>query len=517
MIAPWGPGAPVPEAAPATQDRTSPDPPSGLPAADLFGLLLGRVVRSTRAAGSAAVDVLDPAVEPPDTRPAPGEPARPGGPALDPGPLAPPILAMLLEPAGIVAAVPVPGTTSGDGPSAPADTRAPRSGGVTLDERGGEATVAARGAPVPGAPGDPGMLAPPERGPEASTGHPLPPGSAGLPGSADSGETLDVSPTPPPPAPRTTAEPEPPLAPGARGPEPREAAAPVTRERIEGRSLGTSGPQGRAREVTPPEAASRAVDRTTAAEIGLQVRGQMAAVPTDPGSHDATRRPVRSSPDGRPTGPDSSSGSAVLRAESTEGSRRDEPTGHGASDREQGARSDREAPPQASRPRDGDLRIAAASVTADRAPDAPGPGAGDVRVPRPVVEQLVERLRVIRGEGRHELSLRLDPPELGVVRVEAVMHGHRLALLIHAEGEHARDALAQALPRLREALAQHGIVVEHSRVSLGLDASGGGDAQRGHRPFVPEAPLPRSGRPEGRAATRLAPTAPSPGGVDLWA
>jgi hypothetical protein len=247
-------------------------------------------------------------------------------------------------------------------------------------------------------------------------------------------------------------------------------------------------------------------------------------------SGDAGRRGVSERPpvdqgalDLRPTGSEPASARAALpHTEPSAGAVRDEGPERerqGPGDHQAERRGGGDAGPEARPEVDAEAATVAVSAVRDRGPVGPsGPGepvqAGGV--PRPVVEQVVERLRLVRGDGRHELSIRLDPPDLGTVRVEAVMDGHRLALVIQAEADHARDALLQGLPRLREALAQHGIVVEHSRVSLGLDTSPGGDSGRGHRPFEPEPVLPPPVRPLGRDPHPMAPAARTRG-VDLWA
>ena len=50
--------------------------------------------------------------------------------------------------------------------------------------------------------------------------------------------------------------------------------------------------------------------------------------------------------------------------------------------------------------------------------------------PREVVEQITTRLRDVSSPGRHELSVRLDPPELGAVQIDARLDGSRLHLVI---------------------------------------------------------------------------------------
>jgi flagellar hook-length control protein FliK len=137
-----------------------------------------------------------------------------------------------------------------------------------------------------------------------------------------------------------------------------------------------------------------------------------------------------------------------------------------------------------------------------------------------VVEQVVERVVVIRRAGRHALALRLEPPELGAVRIDAVLDGRTLHLAIRAELEPARERLVDALPRLREALAEHGIEAGHVTVELGLDGSGrhgARDAEAWAAAAWPRGAAPRAaGRPQAAAPPLPARPALAAAGMDLW-
>jgi hypothetical protein len=123
--------------------------------------------------------------------------------------------------------------------------------------------------------------------------------------------------------------------------------------------------------------------------------------------------------------------------------------------------------------------------------------------PRVVVDQVVAHTARLEGDGRHAVHVRLEPPDLGAVRIDAVLDGRDLTLTIRTERESARELLADGLGELREALVDHGLVPD--RVSVELDVAGGGyqAPDRGGAPFAHEAPpwAPR------RAAER--PSAPT--------
>jgi hypothetical protein len=134
--------------------------------------------------------------------------------------------------------------------------------------------------------------------------------------------------------------------------------------------------------------------------------------------------------------------------------------------------------------------------------------------PRPIVEQVAARVATIEREGRQEMSFRLDPPELGRVRVEAVLEGRHLALHIRAEEERSRDILQQDLPRLREALAQQGFTADHVSIDLDMGAAGRHPAAGGFTAFERPERLqpPISMRLPAAASLRPVPVE----GVDIW-
>lgn len=151
---------------------------------------------------------------------------------------------------------------------------------------------------------------------------------------------------------------------------------------------------------------------------------------------------------------------------------------------------------------------------------APAPGPGSVRAaadPGPTVtEQVAVRVAATARPGRHEISVRLDPPELGAVRIDVVVEGTRVTLRIGAELDVAREALERSLPALRESLAQHGLVTDRVTVHLGLGSPSREPGDGRARPFERPEPAVRSPR-----ATRAVATAPvargtRPGVLDLW-
>ena len=142
--------------------------------------------------------------------------------------------------------------------------------------------------------------------------------------------------------------------------------------------------------------------------------------------------------------------------------------------------------------------------------------AASVAAPRAAVEQVAERVGLAHREGRDEVSFRLEPPELGAVRIQAVLEGQRLTLHIRTEHEAARVALEQSMPQLRESLSQQGIVAGRVTIELGLDTSARGFSGHdfaGSPRHEPADPPARSN--EISVRSRQWPEQDSQG-VDLW-
>lgn len=105
-----------------------------------------------------------------------------------------------------------------------------------------------------------------------------------------------------------------------------------------------------------------------------------------------------------------------------------------------------------------------------------------------VAGQVLRGVLSLERPGRHRIELHLEPPELGTVRVDAVVEGRHLAVVIHAEREPARLALEAALGRLAEALTQQGLVPERIAVSGGFGlGTGPGDDRTPRRESPPAA------------------------------
>jgi flagellar hook-length control protein FliK len=94
--------------------------------------------------------------------------------------------------------------------------------------------------------------------------------------------------------------------------------------------------------------------------------------------------------------------------------------------------------------------------------------------------QLSERIRELlrtKGPGRVEVKLRLDPPELGTVRLRLVATKDSVTVQLLARTHEAVEALDRRLPELAQALAQNGTHL--SEAWVGLDNTGDGRRRSG--------------------------------------
>lgn len=76
---------------------------------------------------------------------------------------------------------------------------------------------------------------------------------------------------------------------------------------------------------------------------------------------------------------------------------------------------------------------------------------------RRFAESLGGRLQWLADQGGGEVRLRLSPEGLGPVEIRLQLDGDRVDLAMHASLAETRQALEQALPKLREMLAQGGL------------------------------------------------------------
>ncbi|SFC17492.1 hook-length control protein FliK [Marinospirillum celere] len=90
-------------------------------------------------------------------------------------------------------------------------------------------------------------------------------------------------------------------------------------------------------------------------------------------------------------------------------------------------------------------------------------------------EALSNRITMMQGRGMQVAEMRLDPPDLGNLRIQIRMQGDQASVILQSPNAQARDLLENALPRLREMLEEQGL----SLVDASVSEESMGDDQQG--------------------------------------
>lgn len=99
-------------------------------------------------------------------------------------------------------------------------------------------------------------------------------------------------------------------------------------------------------------------------------------------------------------------------------------------------------------------------------------------------DQLAERVQMMMSKNLKNIDIRLDPPELGRMHIRMNMQGDGATVHFTVANQHAREALEQTMPRLREMLAQQGVQLGDTSVqqqSAGQQQRYTGQEQSGFR------------------------------------
>ncbi|CDU13577.1 flagellar hook-length control protein FliK [Vibrio coralliirubri] len=99
-------------------------------------------------------------------------------------------------------------------------------------------------------------------------------------------------------------------------------------------------------------------------------------------------------------------------------------------------------------------------------------------------EQVAEKVQMMMSKNLKHLDIRLDPPELGQMKIRMTMNNDVANVHFTVSNQQARDVIEQTLPRLREMLAQQGLQLADSSVQQqssgqGQDRYNNGEQQSG--------------------------------------
>jgi flagellar hook-length control protein FliK len=81
-----------------------------------------------------------------------------------------------------------------------------------------------------------------------------------------------------------------------------------------------------------------------------------------------------------------------------------------------------------------------------------------------------------QSDGSYQVSIRLQPEELGAVHVELRLEGSTVNVSLHADGDATRDMLRQNLDQLRQQLESGGLSTGRFDVGSGPASDGEGGA-----------------------------------------
>jgi flagellar hook-length control protein FliK len=90
-------------------------------------------------------------------------------------------------------------------------------------------------------------------------------------------------------------------------------------------------------------------------------------------------------------------------------------------------------------------------------------------VPERFIEHVAREVQLTVEEGRSEMVMRLDPPDLGRLHVRLTTEAGVVAASFHSESEGVRTLLETHLPALQTALNDAGIQVQQFTVLAGMD------------------------------------------------
>lgn len=92
------------------------------------------------------------------------------------------------------------------------------------------------------------------------------------------------------------------------------------------------------------------------------------------------------------------------------------------------------------------------------------------------IASTAQLLRAAGRDGHHQATLKLDPPELGQLRINIRMQEAGMTLRVDAENAAAAKLIETRLPELKDALSVHGIRVERSEIIVRTTDTGNDSA-----------------------------------------
>ncbi len=101
--------------------------------------------------------------------------------------------------------------------------------------------------------------------------------------------------------------------------------------------------------------------------------------------------------------------------------------------------------------------------------------------PRMVLDQIVEKIKVITLDNESKMSIQLKPEHLGKVNMEIISKQGIMTAHIMVENEKTRALLEQNIQSLRESLESKGLVIQELEVAVGQNQNQDGPAYQGQK------------------------------------
>jgi flagellar hook-length control protein FliK len=92
-----------------------------------------------------------------------------------------------------------------------------------------------------------------------------------------------------------------------------------------------------------------------------------------------------------------------------------------------------------------------------------------------VLDQVLNQLSFNRAGDKNRVVIRLNPQELGEIKLELVMDKDHLKAQMVAQTRQVQEILEKHMPRLQEALQNQGIKVDQIEVSVDSQSNRGGE------------------------------------------
>ncbi|MCG7544845.1 flagellar hook-length control protein FliK [Pseudoalteromonas sp. MM17-2] len=131
-------------------------------------------------------------------------------------------------------------------------------------------------------------------------------------------------------------------------------------------------------------------------------------------------------------------------------------------------------------------------------------------------QQIQQRVNMMLNLNNQEAEIRLDPPELGSMQVRVRSEGEQAHVNFVVQNQQAKEALEQAMPRLRDLLAQQGLSLGDTNVEQQNQQSAQHDGEQGqgseHGPLTEQA-----SNDENHGLEQQQKNAPMEQGIDFYA